>query len=220
MAAKLLVSGIAGSGKTTLLKTLEDVLVISHDGKPFSLPIPHVYVKSFSGVQELIQLVGTKVQAYKEKFGKFPKTIVFDSVSKIFDTISNNCNAKYTGFTIYSQLNKEINEFTTFLEEDVAAQGVNLVILSHATYDQDTESYKLVAQGKFAERGGFYAEVNESVFIQPKGNKRTLHLRSTKFPARTHNDDLPDSVEVSEFSLQDHINLLQQTSNIAQDYTI
>lgn len=220
MAAKLLVSGIAGSGKTTLLKTLEDVLVISHDGKPFSLPIPHVYVKSFSGVQELIQLVGTKVQAYKEKFGKFPKTIVFDSVSKIFDTISNNCNVKYTGFTIYSQLNKEINEFTTFLEEDVAAQGVNLVILSHATYDQDTESYKLVAQGKFAERGGFYAEVNESVFIQPKGNKRTLHLRSTKFPARTHNDDLPDSVEVSEFNLQDHINLLQQTSNIAQDYTI
>lgn len=220
MAAKLLVSGIAGSGKTTLLKTLEDVLVISHDGKPFSLPIPHVYVKSFSGVQELIQLVGTKVYAYKEKFGEFPKTIVFDSVSKIFDTISNNCNTKYTGFTIYSQLNKEINEFTTFLEEDIAAQGVNLVILSHATYDQDTESYKLVAQGKFAERGGFYAEVNESVFIQPKGNKRTLHLRSTKFPARTHNDDLPDSVEVSEFSLQDHINLLQQTSNIAQDYTI
>lgn len=100
MAAKLLVSGIAGSGKTTLLKTLEDVLVISHDGKPFSLPIPHVYVKSFSGVQELIQLVGTKVLAYKEKFGEFPKTIVFDSVSKIFDTISNNCNAKYTGLNV------------------------------------------------------------------------------------------------------------------------
>ena len=35
--AKLLITGLSNSGKTTLLKTLKDVLVVSRDGKPFSL---------------------------------------------------------------------------------------------------------------------------------------------------------------------------------------
>lgn len=220
MAVKILVSGLAGAGKTSLLKPLEDVLVISHDGKAFNLPKPHVYVDEFENIESLLDLVKDKVAAYKDKFGALPKTIVFDSVSKVFETIANNCNRKYTGFTIYSELNKEINRFTSFLENITTGGGINLVILSHAIYDQDTEGYKLVAQGKFAERGGFYAEVNESVFILAKGNKRTVHLRSTKYPARTLNDDFEDSVDVGDFDLQAHIDALNKTNSVVQDYAL
>lgn len=220
MAVKLLISGLAGSGKTTLLNSLEDVLVISHDGKSFDLPKPHAYVKTFANVDELINITVDKVKAYNEKFGKYPKTIVFDSVSKIFDTISNNCNAKFTGFVIYSELNKEINKFNTFLENDIAAEGVNLVILSHAIYDGDAEAFKLVAQGKFADRGGYFAEVNESIFIVAKGNKRSIYLRSTKYPARTLQDSFPESVDSTEFSLQEHIETLRKISDTAQDYAL
>lgn len=220
MAVKILVSGLAGAGKTSLIKSLDDVLVISHDGKAFNLAKPHVYVEDFDSVESLLDVVKDKVGAYKERFGELPKTIVFDSVSKIFETISNNCNKKYTGFTIYTELNKEINRLTSFLENITTGGGINLVILSHAIFDEDTEGYKLVAQGNFAKRGSFYAEVNEAVFILAKGSKRTVHLRSTKFPARTLNDDFEDSVDVSDFDLQAHIDVLNKTNSVVQDYAL
>lgn len=220
MAVKFLISGLAGAGKTTLLKPLKNALVISHDGKSFDLPIPHAYVKSFSSVDELINITAEKVKAYHEKFKKYPETLVFDSVSKIFDTISNNCNRKFTGFTIYSEVNKEINTFNTFLENDVVSEGINLVILSHATYDSEAESFKLVAQGKFAERGGYYAEVNESAFIHAKGSKRTVYLRSVKYPARTLQESLPESLDSSEFNLQTHIETLANLHTDISSYAL
>ena len=108
MAVKLLISGEAGSGKTSLTKTLNKAFVISHDGKKFGFKIPHTTITSFRDVDQLIETIVKKVHAYKEKFKEYPTTMVFDSVSKIFDTVLNNCNEKYTGFTIYSVLNKEI----------------------------------------------------------------------------------------------------------------
>ena len=219
MAVKILISGLAAAGKTTLLNSLDDVLVVSHDGKAFNLPKPHVYVPGFDSVDALIALIADKVAAYEERFKKFPQTLAFDSVSKIFETIANNCNKKYTGFTIYTELNKEITKLTEFLE-NISTEGVDLVILSHAVYDEDTEGYKLVAQGNFAKRGGFYAEVNESLFLLSKGNKRTVHLRSSKFPARTLNDDFPDSVDVTDFNLQDHINTLRKIVVDVQTYSL
>lgn len=220
MAVKLLISGLAGAGKTTLINDLEDVLVISHDGKAFNLAKPHVYVADFSSVDTLLDLVEEKIHAYESKFGALPKTVVFDSVSKIFETISNNCNKKYTGYTIYTELNKEINKFTSFLENLTTEGNINLVIMSHAIYDEDTEGYKLVGQGNFAKRGGFYAEVNESIFILAKGSKRTLHLRSTKFPARTLVADLENSVEAADFNLQTHINTLSRLNDSVQEFAL
>src|SRR5512147_2619669 len=102
MAIKLLIAAESNSGKTTLTKTLEDSLVISHDGKKYPFAIPHVMVDTFDTVENLIALINEKIVAYKERFKEYPKTIVFDSVSKIFDTILDNCNTKYTGFAIYT----------------------------------------------------------------------------------------------------------------------
>ena len=220
MSVKLLISAEANSGKTTLTKTLKDALVVSHDGKKFPFAVPHVMVDSFQTTNDLITTINDKIVAYKEKFGSYPKTIVFDSVSKIFDTILDACNKKYTGFNIYSNLSNEVNALTAYIQNTLIASDMNVVLISHAIYDQDTAKYNLVGKGDFAKRGGFLSEVDQAIFLETKANKRTIHFRSTKFPARTLAEDDPDSIDVAVFNLQDYIDKLAQTQEAADEYAL
>lgn len=148
MSVKLLISAEANSGKTTLTRNLKDSLVVSHDGKRYPFPVPHVMVPTFASIDELINTVVEKIEAYNAKFNAYPSTIVFDSVSKIFDTIHNNCNEKFKGFTIYSELDKEITAFTSFIENSLIASGMNVVLISHALYDAESAKYNLVGKGQ------------------------------------------------------------------------
>lgn len=220
MSVKLLISAEANSGKTTLTKHLKNSLVLSHDGKRYPFPVPHVMVPSFGSVDELINLTIEKIEAYKSKFGDYPETVVFDSVSKIFDTIHTNCNEKYKGFTIYSELDKEVAALTSFIENSLIASGMNVVLISHAIYDADTAKYSLVGKGSFAKRGGFLAEVDEAIFIEVKTNKRILHFRSSKLPARSLQEELPDSLPVEEFNLQQHIETLAGNTSAVDEYAL
>lgn len=220
MSIKLLIAAESNSGKTTLTKDLENALVVSHDGKRYPFPIPHVTVATFSTVNDLINTVNEKIVAYKEKIGSYPKTVVFDSVSKIFDTILNNCNLKYTGFGIYTALDKEIHELTEYIQNTLIASDMNVVLISHALYDVDTGKYNLIGKGSFQKRGGFLAETDQSIFLETKANKRIVHFRSTKFPARTLLEDDPDSVAVEDFSLQEYINKLAANQTAADEFAL
>lgn len=220
MAVKLLISALANSGKTTLTKSLQNALVVSHDGKRYSFAVPHVHIPSFVTMQELIDTINAKIVAYEEKFGEYPKTIVFDSVSKIFDTIYDSCNTRFTGFNIYSALDKEINLLTSYIENTLIASDMNVVLISHATYDSDSATYNLVGKGQFSKRGGFIAEVDQAAFIELKSNKRILHLRSTRFPARTLRDADPDSLPVDEFNLQDYIDTLSAEQSSVDEFAL
>ena len=220
MAVKLLIAAESNSGKTTLTKNLTDALVISHDGKKYPFAVPHYMVNSFESTKELTDNVNAKIVAYKEKYGNYPKTIVFDSVSKIFDTMLAVCNRKHTGFKIYSELNNEVNEFTTYIQNTLIASDMNVVLISHAIYDQDTAKYNLVGKGDFAKRGGFLSEVDQSIFLETKANKRIIHFRSTKFPARTLVDDDPDSMSVDEFNLQRYIEKLSSLQEAADEFSL
>lgn len=220
MSVKLLISAEANSGKTTLTRHLDNALVISHDGKKYPFPVPHVMVPTFSGVNELINLTIEKIEAYKDKFNDYPKTIVFDSVSKIFDTMLNNCNERFKGFAIYSELNKEITAFTSFIENSLIVSDMNVILISHALYDADTAKYNLVGKGDFAKRGGFLAEVDEAIFIEVKTNKRILHFKSPKYPARSLQEDLPENMPVEEFNLQQHIDNLAGTAEAVDKFAL
>jgi len=220
MAVKILISAEANGGKTTLTKNLKNSLVISHDGKRYPFAVPHVLVPSFDSTEELIKTTIEKIEAYNEKFNEYPDTIVFDSVSKIFDTLYTKCNEKHKGFTIYSELDKEIVAFTTFIEESLIASNMNVVLISHALYDADTAKFNLVGKGSFAKRGGFLAEVDEALFIEVKSNKRVLHFRSPKLPARSLQEDLPDNTSVEDFNLQDHIEKLAGQANAVDAYQL
>lgn len=149
MSIKLLISGESNSGKTTLTRDLQNSLVVSHDGKRYPYKVPHVMVDTFQSTSELVNLVNEKIVAYKEKFSTYPKTVVFDSVSKIFDTLMDVCNNKHTGFKIYQELNKEIHEFTEYIQNTLIASDMNVILVSHALYDQETAKYNLIGKGKY-----------------------------------------------------------------------
>lgn len=219
MAVKLLISGESNSGKTTLLNTLDPktTLVISHDGKNFPFPIPHVNVATFGTTKELTDIITDKINAFHEKLGHYPDTIVIDSVSKIFDTLMDSMSTKFTGFNVYSNLNSQIHEFTDFIQNSLIASDINVILISHAIYDADTTNYNLVGKGDFAKRGGFLAEVDQSVFIEKKSNKRIIHHRSVKYPARTTLADLPDSTPIEQYSLAEHVDALSKLhDNVAE----
>jgi len=222
MSVKLLISGLSNSGKTTLTKDLnpKETLVISHDGKNYPHPIPHVNIASFDSCAELIGTITEKITAFKEKVGAYPKTIVIDSVSKIFDTIMDSCNTKHTGFKIYSELNKEIHDFTEYIQNTLIASSMNVILLSHAIYDADTTNYNLVGKGDFAKRGGFLAEVDNAVFIETKSNKRIVHHRSTKFPARTVLPEFADNEPIDSYSLAKHIEALSKLKDNVAEFVL
>lgn len=220
MSAKILVSGLANTGKTTLLKDLEDVLIIAHDGKKYPFPQPHVNVDTFEGAQDLINITNAKVTAYQERFGKLPKTIGYDSVSKIFETLSNYCNRKYSGFTIYTELNKEIALFTEYIENVLVANGVNIILVSHALWDVDTATYQLVGNGAFAKKGGFLSEVDNAVFVEVKSNKRVVHHRSNKFASRSILAELPDNEPADGYNMQRHVDMLVAKKDEVVGYTL
>jgi len=220
MSAKILVSGLANTGKTSLLQTLTDVFIVAHDGKQYPFPQPHVNVSSFTSVAELLSVTNTKLAAYKEKFGKLPATIVFDSVSTVFETVADNCGRQYKGFEIWKNVNSEINEFTRYIEQTLIPHGLNVVIVSHAVWNVDTVTYELVAQGSFSKKGGFLSTVDNSIFIEVKNGKRIIHHRSPKYAARSTLAELPDSQPIEEYSLQKHVDMLVATKNNVASYQL
>lgn len=220
MAVKLLISSLANCGKTTLLQSLEDVYVVAHDGKQYPFAQPHTNIDSFQSVSSLIDTVNSKLALYKEKVGNLPTTVVFDSVSKIFESIADNCGRMYKGFEIWKNVNSEVAEFNRYIEGVLLPHGINVVIVSHAVWNADTVSYELVAQGSFAKKGGWLSEVDNSIFIEIKNSKRIIHHRSPKFAARSTLSTIPDNQPAEEYNLQTHINLLTASKNNAEAFTL
>lgn len=72
----------------------------------------------------------------------------------------------------------------------------------------------------FSKRGGFLSETDNSIFIETKNNKRIVHHRSTKFPARTVMSELPDSQPVEDYDLQAHIDALSTLSDSVEDFVL
>jgi GTPase SAR1 family protein len=144
---KVLISGEASAGKTTLIKSLTNALLLSHDGKKPVVQLPHVYIRSFVSVTDLLTTFNEKIEAYNEKFGNYPETIIIDSISRVYDTISNYCNEKYTGFNIYSAMDKDIKLLNSYIEDTLIASGMNVILISHAIYDAETSQYNLVGKG-------------------------------------------------------------------------
>ena len=206
MSAKILINGVAGTGKSSLLKSLKDAFVISRDGKAFPFRMPHMLVKEYYGMatilyggtvsvdgEEDLEVEGVlaKLERYAEKNGHYPATVAIDSVSKLMQDAIDQANLLYENFDVHSHINKEIAILTTFVQETLVANGVNVVLLNHVMHN-DKKGYVPVGQGKFKDKGGFYSEVDYSLFIEGGKYPKVTH-RGAEKQARTLIEDLPTS---------------------------
>ena len=213
--AKILITGLANSGKTSLLKPLEKVLVFSRDGKPFSLELPHVNVPDYTRVDELLDVVQEKLEAYKEKIGEYPDTIVFDSVSRIFTDIETNCQNKFKGYDVWSNVNMEVNKFVATINE-LMENGFNVVLIAHAVFDVETKTFTETCKGSFAKTGGFLSTVDYAVNIGIVGSKRIVTHKGMQL-SRTLIDDMPDKEDVNNFNLQTYLNKIKEKAEVVSE---
>ena len=215
MSAKVLITGLANTGKTTLLKTLENALVVSRDGKPFSLELPHFNVGEYTSIDELLDLLLEKLEAYKAKIGTYPDTVVFDSVSRIFTDIETNCSRKYNGYDVWSNVNKEINIFIEAVN-DLQNQNYNVVLIAHAVWDETAKKYIETCKGSFAKTGGFLSTVDYAVNIGIVGSKRIVTHKGMQL-SRTLIDDMPDKEDVNNFNLQTYLNKIKEKAEVVSE---
>ena len=248
MSAKILINGPAGTGKSTLVKSLRKPFVVSRDGKAFPFQIPHMTIKEYYDMATIIhggevqteegkvtiEGIFDKLEKYAEKNGEYPETVVIDSVSKLMQDAIDYANLNFTGFDVHSTINKEIAVLTTFIQEELVANGVNVILINHVM-ENDKKGYIPVGQGKFKDRGGFFAEVDESILVEESNGSISVTFRGSNNQARTLLDELPDKMYVENFinpskskklkegeeyfTLQWHIDLINDhATSIAEEY--
>lgn len=219
-AIKLLVSAFEASGKSTITSQLEDVLVFNFDHKEYSFRVPHANLKSYNGMPDLIQQMSEKISAYKEKFGHYPKSIVFDTVTQMYSSMQKYNADKYKGFDIHSANGKETLDFNEFIETSVIPSGINAIIVAHTVYDEATARHIIPATGAFAKAGSWLSVVNDAIFIEKKPNKLVVHTSGLKYPARSTIADLPTNIDIEEYNLQDHLNKLASIKIEADEFSL
>lgn len=208
MAAKILINGKAGVGKSTLIKDLKKVFVISRDGKNFPFELPHMLVPTYYGMSTIlhggsvknadgttleVEGVFAKLQKYVDRFGELPETVVIDSVSKLMTDAIEYSVLHYENFDVHTSINKEVAFLTTFIQEELVANGVNVVLINHVM-DNDKKGLVPIGQGKFKDKGGFYSEVDYSLLVTD--TMQVVHRGATS-QARTLLTELPDKQHIA-----------------------
>ena len=219
-AVKLLVSAFESSGKSTITSKLTDALVINLDHKEYGFKVPHANIKDYSGMDALLATVAEKLQAYKAKFGHFPKTVVFDTVTQMYSSMQKHNADKYKGFDIHSMNNKETLAFNEFIENSLIPSDINVVIAAHASFDEATSRHVIPATGAFAKAGSWLSVVNDAIFIEKKANKLIVHTSGFKFPCRTTLPNFPESIPMEDFDLQAHLDLLASKKFEADEHAL
>ena len=216
---KLLVSSLPNIGKTTLLKSLTDTLIIARDGKKYPFEQPHINVPDFTSAEQFIDIIIDTVDKYEKKYEKSPKTIAIDSISKILLDIEGYTLEQVKSFP-YGKVNTEIKKVVDFIERDMVP-NFNIILVSHALYNEDVSGYALVnAGGSYGKKGGILSEVDEAIFVELKGKKRIVNFRNSKMCSRTTMAELPETVPIEEFNLQEHLELLQHKQGKAEKWSL
>ena len=217
---KLLLTGFESCGKSTITSALTDAIVVNMDQKEYNFKVPHVNIKEYDGMDSLLALVTEKIQAYSTRFGKLPKTVVFDTVTQMYSAMQKYNADKYKGFDVHTKNNQETMAFNQFIEQELIPAGINVVIVAHTLYDEATSRHIIPATGAFAKAGSWLSVVNNSIFVERKSNKLVVHLKGLKYPTRTTIEGLPDSVEIDDYSLQDHLDQLAATQIEAEEFIL
>lgn len=184
-AIKLIVSGFESSGKSSITSKIQDVLVINFDQKEYSFEAPHANYTNYSGMDSVINFINEKLQAYKTKFKKFPKVIVFDTITHLYLAMTKYNSEKYTGFNIHSANSKDTFMFNSYINDVLVPNDVSVVEVAHTVFDESTSTFRIPGQGEFKRNGGWLSTTNEAIYIEKKNGKLNIYVKSDKYPART-----------------------------------
>lgn len=205
---KFLLCAFEKSGKSTLTSALRNPLIFNLDQKEYGFKVPHVNIKEYEGMDKLLEQFTGKLQAYHDKFGHYPETVVFDTVTQMYSAMQKYNSDKYKGFDVHTKNNQETMAFNQYIEQQLIPAGINVVIVAHTLYDEATARHIIPATGAFAKAGSWTSVVNDAAFIEVKSSKLVVHLKGLKYPSRTTLADVPDSVNIEDYSLQDHLDQL------------
>ncbi|MBS9782735.1 MAG: hypothetical protein KGV43_02915 [Arcobacter sp.] len=211
---------VISSGKTSITSTIKDALVINCDRKPYSHSIPHATYQEWNGVNDFTNFINEKIKAYKEKFGGLPKYLVIDTITQLYAEMVRYNNNKYTGFAIHNQNNKDTLDLNKYFESIILANGINLVIVAHTTYDADTAAHTIPAQGDFKRTGSWLSVVDNSIFISKTGNKLQVYLSSFKYPARTTLADMPEKVDIKDYNITEHLAKFEEKQTAIDEFRL
>ena len=220
MAIKLLISGFENTGKSTTAAAINNAMVINFDRKEYGFAVPHMNITSYTGIDGLIDTINEKLGVYQEKMGKLPETIVFDTVTQFYSTMQAFNDNNFKGFDIHKNNNRDTLNLNAYIEDVLIANGVNVVIVAHTTFDPDTARHIIPATGQFGKAGSWMSVVNEAVFIEKKSGKFIIHQRSMKHPCRTTLADLEDYVDSDKYDINEHIAKLTASKVEAQEFIL
>jgi len=221
---KLLLTGLSNSGKTNALKTLssDDTYVISIDGKSFPFSLSHSNFSGFPDIESFIHGytddegnhvdgIYDKIKKFHDAKGYYPRNVVVDTVSRIFQIIADNCARQYKGFDTHANISKQIAEFNKFLEVDLVGSGMNVVSTTHVTLNSETGMYEDAASGAYKKSGGAISVHDNVSYFSVKSKKYHVTHRQAGLPCRTllTKEQLPDTQNADEYSLADHIKILE-----------
>ena len=200
-----------------MLHTLEDVLVLANDGKKYPFKQPHVNISEINTAEEFMEIVNDSVSKYNDKFNKLPKYLVIDSISKTLLDIEAYYLRTVTSFP-YGLIGKDISTIMHYLQNEVVPEGINIIFVSHAFKD-DQDLALVNAGGSWGKKGGVLSEVDEAIYVEMKGKKRIVTFMNHKL-GRSLVYKGEDSINVNDFNLNDHMELLLASQNEAEEWEL
>jgi hypothetical protein len=213
---KFLITGLENSGKTTMTSELEDAMVVAIDSKPYPYNIPHYEVREFLGVTDLKSTLVEKIKAYKAKFGKLPRTVVLDTVTKLYELVYLWAEENFKGFDVHNAISKQTLLVNAMLDKLLIDKGINLVIVAHVQFDQNTSRFIVPATGKFKDSGSWLSVVDEASYVHVLGTERMVAHSDIKFPCRTTLKGMKTQ-RVDDYNINGHISKLEQLATSKAD---
>lgn len=220
MAVKLLVCAFENCGKSTITSKCKDALVFNLDKKDYTFEVPHVNVREYEGMTDLINFFSEKIKAYKAKYKKYPATVVFDTVTQMYTSMALYNGRKYTGYDIHNRNTMDTLEFNDFVINTLVPNNVNVVIVAHAMYDESTKRYLIPATGNFKDAGSWLSTVANSIFILKHSNKLTVYQKGLNYPSRTTLEGVEESMPIKDYNIQDHLDKLTSLQNKAGKFEL
>ena len=218
-ASKLLITGLEATGKTTLTAGLEKALVVSVDGKTYPFKVPHYRPSEYTGLVNFKAELIEKLKAYKAKYGEKPQTVVFDTVTKLYENMYKYAQKNFKGFDVHNTISVETLSFNDMIEDLLIANDVNVVITAHVIFDEKTTRYTVPATGQFAKSGSWLSLVDNASFIFVQGNNRMIAHSELKYPSRT-TVDMEKVQKLSDYSINDHMAKLMVSQDENAEYTL